>query len=78
MIKTWRFSLSCSNIRTRKHSILYQELVKKQIALQANALASYQNYQVNSHSRLPLPGKSLASMYYALTNALEAFEKEAF
>jgi zinc protease len=58
------------------NSILYQELVKKQIALQANAFSQLSElsgeftFQVS-----PYPGKSLASMYYALTNALEAFEK---
>src|SRR5688500_3325263 len=58
------------------NSILYQELVKKQVALQANAfnqvseLSGEFTFQV-----APYPGKSLASMYYALTNALAAFEK---
>jgi len=58
------------------NSILYQELVKKQIALQANAFSQLSELSGEFTFQVaPYPGKSLASMYYALTNALEAFEK---
>ena len=59
------------------NSILYQELVKKQVALQANRhLASYQNYQASLHSRwLLIPVNHLQPCIMALTEALEVFEK---
>jgi zinc protease len=58
------------------NSILYQELVKKQIALQASAFSQLSELSGEfSFQIAPYPGKSLAAMYYALTNALEAFEK---
>src|SRR4026208_1316217 len=58
------------------NSILYQELVKKQIALQANAFSQLSELSGEfSFQVAPYPGKSLAAMYLALTNALEAFEK---
>ncbi len=58
------------------NSILYQELVKKQIALQANAFSQLSELSGEFTFQVaPYPGKSLSSMYYALTNALEAFEK---
>jgi zinc protease len=58
------------------NSILYQELVKKQVALQANAFSQLSELSGEfSFQVAPYPGKSLAAMYFALTNALEAFEK---
>jgi zinc protease len=58
------------------NSVLYQELVKKQLAL--NATASHQNYELSGEFNIqavPYPGKSLASMYYLVDQALAAFEK---
>jgi len=58
------------------NSILYQELVKKQIALQASAnnsvseLSGEFNFQI-----IPFPGKTLASMYAYINNAMDVFEK---
>ena len=58
------------------NSILYQELVKKQICLQANAFSQLSELSGEFTFQVaPYPGKSLASMYYALTNALAVFEK---
>ena len=58
------------------NSVLYQELVKKQVALQASAFSQLSELSGEfSFQVAPYPGKSLASMYYALTNALEVFEK---
>ena len=57
------------------NSILYQQLTKKQLALQTGAFSSLQElsgsfiFQV-----IPFPGKSLANMYYMLDNALDSFE----
>ncbi len=58
------------------NSILYQELVKKQLALSASA--SHSNSELSGEFMfqiVPYPGKSLASMYYLLDQALLAFEK---
>ncbi len=57
------------------NSVLYQQLTKKQLALQANCL----NFQfelsgVFGFQIIPFPGKSLANMYYLLDNALDSFE----
>jgi zinc protease len=58
------------------NSILYQELVKKQVALQANAFSGLSELSGEFTFQVaPYPGKSLASMYFALENALAAFEK---
>lgn len=57
------------------NSVLYQQLTKKQLALQAscfsglNELSGAFTFQV-----IPYPGKSLASMYHLLENALDSFE----
>ncbi|MGK2864793.1 MAG: M16 family metallopeptidase [Chitinophagaceae bacterium] len=57
------------------NSIIYQQLTKKQLALQAGGfsilfeLSGFMAFQV-----IPFPGKSLASMYYLLDNALDSFE----
>jgi len=58
------------------NSILYQELVKKQLALAASA--NHSNSELSgefSFQLVPYPGKSLASMYYLLDQALAVFEK---
>jgi zinc protease len=58
------------------NSILYQELVKKQLALAASA--NHSNSELSGEfifQVVPYPGKSLASMYYLLDQALLAFEK---
>jgi len=58
------------------NSILYQELVKKQIALQANAFSQLSELSGEFTFQVaPYPGKTLAAMYFALENALTAFEK---
>lgn len=57
------------------NSVLYQQLTKKQLALQAggfsmlNELAGMFIFQV-----IPYPGKSLADMYHLMDNALDSFE----
>jgi len=59
------------------NSILYQELVKKQIALQATAFSSQTELSGEfTFVVVPYPGKSLASMYAALNDALNTFEKK--
>ena len=58
------------------NSILYQELVKKQLALAASA--NHSNSELSgefSFQLVPYPGKPLASMYYLLDQALAVFEK---
>lgn len=58
------------------NSVLYQQLTKKQLALQAGCFSNLSElsgsfiFQV-----IPFPGKSLASMYYLMDNALDSFEK---
>lgn len=57
------------------NSIMYQQLVKKQFALQANV--SHQNSELSGEFAItvvPAPGKTLASMYYLIDNALDSFE----
>lgn len=57
------------------NSLMYQQLTKKQLALQAGGfsilfeLSGFMAFQV-----IPYPGKSLANMYYLLDNALDSFE----
>jgi len=57
------------------NSVLYQQLTKKQLALQASCfnvpfeLSGFLAFQI-----IPFPGKSLANMYYLLDNALDSFE----
>lgn len=58
------------------NSVLYQELVKKQLAL--SATANQTNFELSGEFNIqavPYPGKSLASMYYLVDQALAAFEK---
>ncbi|MEO8405847.1 MAG: pitrilysin family protein, partial [Chitinophagaceae bacterium] len=57
------------------NSVLYQQLVKKQLALQASANQS--NSELSGEftiSVVPYPGKSLASMFYLIDEALKSFE----
>ena len=57
------------------NSILYQQLVKKQLALQASTNSG--NSELSGEitfSIVPFPGKSLASMYALLNHALDSFE----
>lgn len=59
-----------------KNSILYQQLVKTQKALQANASSRLSELAGDLSIQLvPLPGKSLAAMDSLFTEALLAFEK---
>lgn len=58
------------------NSVLYQELVKKQLALAASA--NHSNYELSGEftiQAVPYPGKSLANMFYLVNEALKAFEK---
>ena len=57
------------------NSILYQQLVKKQLAVQANASSSLSELSGEFYFTIvPFPGKTLANMYYLLENALDSFE----
>lgn len=57
------------------NSILYQQLVKKQLALSATANQSNSELSGEFSIRVvPYPGKSLASMFYYVDNALDSFE----
>jgi zinc protease len=57
------------------NSILYQQLVKKQLALQAGCFSGLSELSGTfSFQVVPFPGKSLASMFYLLENALDSFE----
>jgi zinc protease len=58
------------------NSVLYQELVKKQLAL--SATANHQNSELSGEFSIqvaPYPGKSLANMYHLVDQALASFEK---
>ncbi len=57
------------------NSILYQQLVKKQLALSASSLS--QLYELSGEFAfimIPMPGKSPASMYSQFRKALDSFE----
>src|SRR5690606_22122210 len=57
------------------NSILYQQLTKKQLALQAGCFSSLSELSGSfTFQIIPFPGKTLASMYYLLDNALDSFE----
>ena len=57
------------------NSVLYQQLTKKQLALQANCFSGLQELSGSfTFQVIPYPGKSLASMFYLLDNALDSFE----
>lgn len=58
------------------NSVLYQQLVKKQLAL--SATANHNNSELSGEftiQAVPLPGKSLASMFYLIDEALKSFEQ---
>lgn len=58
------------------NSILYQELVKKQVALQASCFSGLSELSGTfTFQIVPFPGKPLSSMYYLLDQALVEFEK---
>lgn len=57
------------------NSVLYQQLTKKQLALQAGAFSSLSELSGQFMFQVvPFPGKSLASMFHLLNNALDSFE----
>lgn len=57
------------------NSVLYQQLVKKQLALNAGCFSSLQELSGSFIFQIiPYPGKPLSSMYYLLNNALDSFE----
>jgi zinc protease len=58
------------------NSVLYQELVKKQLAL--SATANHSNSELSGEftiQAVPYPGKSLANMFHLVNEALKVFEK---
>ncbi|MDZ4793103.1 MAG: pitrilysin family protein [Bacteroidota bacterium] len=58
-----------------KNSILYQQLAKKQLALQTNAFSSLSELAGEmSFQLVPSPGRSLAAMDSMFRNALDSFE----
>src|SRR5881394_2379688 len=59
-----------------KNSVLYQQLVKKQLALQANASSQLSELAGEFFFQLiPMPGKSLAQMDTLFRASLDSFEK---
>ncbi len=59
-----------------KNSVLYQQLVKKQFALQASSSSQLSELAGEFFFQmLPLPGKSLSQMDSLYRNALDSFEK---
>jgi zinc protease len=59
-----------------KNSMLYQQLVKKQLALQANASSQLSELAGEFYFQVvPMPGKSLAQMDTLLRASLDSFEK---
>ena len=57
------------------NSVLYQQLTKKQLALQAGGFSSLSELSgMFMFQVIPYPGKSLANMYHLLDNALDSFE----
>ncbi len=58
------------------NSILYQQLVKKQVALQASCFSGLSELSGSfTFQIVPYPGKPLSTMYFLLDNALDSFEK---
>ncbi|MDF2379859.1 insulinase family protein [Nostoc ellipsosporum NOK] len=58
------------------NSILYQELVKKQLALQASCFSGLSELSGTfTFQIVPFPGKPLSNMYFLLDQALLEFEK---
>ena len=57
------------------NSILYQQLTKKQLALQASCFSGLTELSgAFTFQVIPYPGKSLSDMFYLLDNALDSFE----
>ena len=57
------------------NSVLYQQLTKKQLAIQASCFSGLQELAGSfTFQIIPYPGKTLANMYYLLDNALDSFE----
>lgn len=58
------------------NSVLYQELVKKQLALQASCFSGLSELSGTfTFQIVPFPGKPLSTMYFLLDQALAEFEK---
>ncbi len=59
-----------------KNSVMYQQLVKKQLALNASASSQLSELAGEFYFQLiPMPGKNLAQMDSMYRNALDSFEK---
>lgn len=57
------------------NSVLYQQLTKKQLALQASCFSGLTELSGTfTFQVIPYPGKSLSDMFYLLDNALDSFE----
>ncbi len=57
------------------NSFMYQQLTKKQLALQAGCFSIlFELSGVFAFQVIPFPGKPLSNMYYLLNNALDSFE----
>jgi len=57
------------------NSFMYQQLTKKQLALQAGCFSQlFELSGVFAFQVVPFPGKPLSNMYYLLNNALDSFE----
>lgn len=57
------------------NSVLYQQLTKKQLALQAGCFSGLTELSGTfTFQVIPYPGKTLANMFYLLENALDSFE----
>ena len=70
-------ALAClaSVIGQGRNSVMFQQLVKKQLALQANGNSIHSELSGEfSFSLVPMPGKSLAQMDSLFRNALDSFE----
>jgi zinc protease len=57
------------------NSFMYQQLTKKQLALQAGCFSVlFELSGIFAFQVIPYPGKPLSNMYYLLNNALDSFE----
>ncbi len=57
------------------NSFMYQQLTKKQLALQAGCFSVlFELSGIFAFQVIPFPGKPLSNMYYLLDNALDSFE----
>lgn len=57
------------------NSFMYQQLTKKQLALQAGCFSLlFELSGIFAFQVIPYPGKPLSNMYYLLNNALDSFE----